>query len=180
MFFLNFLFEQETKQWKLCSSKLQLQQSLHSVLSCYLFRVFWTIHILWFIQKSPLATSVERNDCTNASICGPRGDDFSSVTIVVGYLVLKGIVLPKMTILSFFTHPHVIPNPLAFHSQVKIFLMKLERFLSLHSTKTLTLLEIVEENHMKWVNVIMPFINTHLWSIKCGESLMQNFHFWVN
>ncbi len=32
---------------------------------------------------------------------------------------LKGIVNPKMKILSLITHPHVVPNPLDFHSSSK-------------------------------------------------------------
>jgi len=42
----------------------------------------------------------------------------------------------KMKILSLITHPHVVPNPVRllfiFRTQMKIFLMKSESFLSLH------------------------------------------------
>jgi len=41
-----------------------------------------------------------------------------------------------MKILSLITHPHVVPNPVRllfiFRTQMKIFLMKSESFLSLH------------------------------------------------
>ncbi len=52
------------------------------------------------------------------------------------FIRLIGIVHPKMKILSLITHPHVVPNPLRplfiFRTQIKIFLMKSESFLTLH------------------------------------------------
>ncbi len=51
--------------------------------------------------------------------------------LVLILLLVKGIVHPKMKILSLITHPYVIPNPFIFRTQIKIFLM--------HSKSSLTL-----------------------------------------
>ncbi len=48
------------------------------------------------------------------------------------YHHLKGLVHPKMKILSLITHPHVVPKPVIFGIQIKIFLIKTESSLTLH------------------------------------------------
>jgi len=63
----------------------------------------------------------------------PRGAGL--VNVIKKKKKFKGIVPPKMKILSLITHPHV-PNCekllLIFGTQMKIFSMKSESFLSLH------------------------------------------------
>ncbi len=61
---------------------------------------------------------------------------YNSWSNILGSKEVKGLVHPKMKILSLITHPHVVPKPLdtpfIFGTQIKIFLMESERFLILH------------------------------------------------
>ncbi len=46
--------------------------------------------------------------------------------------LLKGLVHTKIIILSLITHPHVVPNPFIFRTQIKMFLIKSEISQTLH------------------------------------------------
>uniref|UniRef100_A0A8C1QX09 Uncharacterized protein n=1 Tax=Cyprinus carpio TaxID=7962 RepID=A0A8C1QX09_CYPCA len=54
------------------------------------------------------------------------------VYFVSTIVIIKGLIHPKMKILSLITHPHVIPNPFIYGTQIKIFLMESESSLTLH------------------------------------------------
>ncbi len=58
----------------------------------------------------------------------------SSALFLPFIFYFKGLVHPKMKIMSLITHPHVVPvrPPFIFGTQIKIFLMKSESSLTLH------------------------------------------------
>ncbi len=84
------------------------------------------------------------------------------------------IVHPKMQILSLITHSHVVPRrSFLFGTQIKIFLMKSESFLTLHRQQQDYYNQGPERQKAQWYNGNNFFFDIVLWGGSPSLSLSQ-------
>ncbi len=99
-----------------------------------LLRALWIwvkvgLSVLSFCQQSSMSWCRDGGQFTGAGNRNPSS--IALITFNININKCKGLVNPKMKILSSITHPHVVPNPQDLRSsstQIKMFLMKSESY----------------------------------------------------